>query len=241
MNTKTSVKPTPEKPDFTKDIVKRLIQIGGYILVQAAILFLAAGRLQWAMAWVYLGLYVAMIAVNAVIILPRHPELIAERSRVKEDAKAWDRVISTLVGVSGLLILVAAGLDTRFGWSPRVALATQFAGTALLISGWCLVIWAMASNEFFSTVVRIQTDRGHMVVNRGPYGYVRHPGYVGMMTSGVGTALMLASLWALIPAGLLVGAGVVRTALEDKTLRAELGGYEEYVRKVRYRLIPGVW
>ena len=99
----------------------------------------------------------------------------------------------------------------------------------------------MAANAFFSMVVRIQEDRGHAVATGGPYRYVRHPGYVGMMLSLLGTPLLLGSLWALVPAGLATCLYVVRTALEDRTLQEELEGYKDYAGQVRRRLLPGVW
>ena len=99
----------------------------------------------------------------------------------------------------------------------------------------------MTANRFFSTMVRIQEERGHVVASSGPYRYVRHPGYVGYITAAFATALALGSLWALVPAGLGMCAFVVRTALEDKTLQKELAGYKEYTQRVRYRLLPGVW
>ena len=99
----------------------------------------------------------------------------------------------------------------------------------------------MASNRFFSSVVRIQKDRGHTVVTGGPYQFVRHPGYVGGILSALGTALLLGSWWAFVPTGLLVCVIVVRTALEDRTLQAELEGYRDYAGRVRYRLLPGIW
>ena len=104
-----------------------------------------------------------------------------------------------------------------------------------------LVTWSMASNRFFSSYVRIQKDRGHVVASGGPYRYVRHPGYVGMLGFGLATPLILGSVWALIPAGLTLVVVVVRTALEDRTLQRELEGYQAYAQRVRYRLVPGLW
>jgi protein-S-isoprenylcysteine O-methyltransferase Ste14 len=110
-----------------------------------------------------------------------------------------------------------------------------------VILGSALSVWAMASNRFFSGTVRIQRDRGHTVVDGGPYGLVRHPGYLAWCISAPAIPLMLGSLWALIPALLGLCALVLRTSLEDKTLREELPGYEGYAQRVRYRLLPGVW
>lgn len=229
------------KPDLTSAIVRRLIQLLVFILIQAAILFLTSGRLDWVMAWVYLGVYVGLIVVNAIVILPRNPDLIAERGQIKENAKGWDKTISALYAVCSLGILVVAGLDQRFSWSSPLNLTVELIALALYILGFALASWAMASNRFFSNVVRIQTDRGHTVATGGPYQFVRHPGYVGGIASGLGTALMLGSLWTLIPTGLMIGLVIVRTALEDRALQNELDGYKEYAGRVRYRLLPGVW
>jgi protein-S-isoprenylcysteine O-methyltransferase Ste14 len=120
-----------------------------------------------------------------------------------------------------------------------VAVQVVAAGFVLLVSA--LSVWAMASNRFFSGTVRIQADRGHTVVDGGPYGFVRHPGYLAWCISAPAIPLMLGSLWALIPSLLGMCALVLRTSLEDRTLRKELPGYEDYARRVRYRLLPGVW
>jgi protein-S-isoprenylcysteine O-methyltransferase Ste14 len=224
-------------------IVKRLIQIGFLVLIQAATLFGAAWRLNWIEGWVYLGPYLAFIALNAVLMLSKSGsvELIRERSQIKENAKGWDKAIGLLIGLFGSGMLIVAGFDERWGWSPRLAVAVQVAAFVVVALGDVLFAWAMASNLFFSSVVRIQQDRGHTVQAGGPYHFVRHPGYVGTVVPALATPLALGSLWAFIPAGLLTVVIVVRTALEDKTMQDELVGYAEYARRTRYRLVPGVW
>lgn len=229
------------KPDLTRSVVNRLIQLLVFILIQAAILLFTAGRWDWAMAWVYLGVYVLLIIVNAIVLLPRDPELIAERGKIQTDVKDWDRVFSVLYAVCSLGLLAVAGLDYRWQWSSSIDRPVQMIGLSLYVIGFLVVSWAMASNRFFSSVVRIQTERGHTVATGGPYGFVRHPGYVGMMVSAFGTSLLLGSLWALIPTGLLIGTVIARTALEDRTLQNELAGYKDYAERVRYRLLPGIW
>jgi protein-S-isoprenylcysteine O-methyltransferase Ste14 len=207
-------------------------------LVLAALLFVLAGNLGWVWAWAYLGVQIGILAINA-LIMPA--ELIAERGQPGENVKGWDKILTTLTGLPTLAVPIVAGLDERWGWSPPLALGIHLGGLALYALGMGLFSWAMVSNPFFSTAVRLQTDRGQTVASSGPYRYVRHPGYVGFAISYFGTALALGSLWAILPAGLVAGLLVVRTALEDRTLQDELPGYREYARRVRYRLAPGIW
>ena len=238
MNGNTSVNQPNGKSDLTRKIRKRMLQVVVQFLVLAAILFIASGRLDWMWAWAYLGVGVGILAINVLVM---SPELIAERSEIKEDVKGWDKVLGTLIGVLTLGALVVIGLDARFGWSPRLAWVIQLGGLVFVALGQGLFSWAMASNVFFSGAVRIQIDRDHTVATGGPYQYVRHPGYVGYITSWIATSLALGSLWGLIPAGLVMCLMVARTALEDRTLLEELDGYREYATRVRYRLLPGVW
>jgi protein-S-isoprenylcysteine O-methyltransferase Ste14 len=154
--------------------------------------------------------------------------------------KRWDKLLSALFSVTGLAVLVVAALDARFVFSPLPP-ASFDAGFTLYAAGGALSSWAMASNRFFSSFVRIQTERGHTVATGGPYRFVRHPGYAGFAVATVATALLLGSGWALVPAALTALILVIRTVLEDRTLLAELSGYREYAARVRYRLLPGLW
>jgi protein-S-isoprenylcysteine O-methyltransferase Ste14 len=140
-----------------------------------------------------------------------------------------------------LIRYILAGLDQRYGWTGGFPVAVQIASWVVCALSYGLLIWAMASNTFFSQVVRIQIDRGHTVSTQGPYRYVRHPGYIGMIFFKLGMAILLTSWWALAASGLCVLIILLRTALEDKTLQNELIGYKNYTREVRYRLLPGVW
>jgi protein-S-isoprenylcysteine O-methyltransferase Ste14 len=239
MSTNTPVNQSNGKSELSAAIVKRMVQVVVQFLLIAAILFISAGNLKWAWAWAYLGVGVGILAIN-VLVMP--PELIAERGRIgQEDVKTWDRVLAIPIGVFTLGTPIVAGLDVRFGWSPPLAVAIQAVALTFFALAQGLFSWAMASNKFFSASVRIQMDRDHAVASGGPYRYVRHPGYVGYITSWFATSLALGSLWALIPAGLVMCTMVVRTALEDKTLLEELDGYQDYAARVRYRLLPRVW
>ncbi len=241
MNGDGSVQKMNARSDVRAGILKRAVQIGIQLLLSAGLLFISSGRLDWWMAWVYLAILAIGVTINAAFLMRIGPELIAERARVRTDAKRWDRVLGTLWGIMSLIALLVAGLNLRFGWLPQIPLELQLVSVMFVALGSALASWALISNAFFAGTVRIQEERGHTTVSGGPYRFVRHPGYAGWMLSGIALALMLGSLWALIPAGLAVIALVVRTALEDQTLREELDGYSEYAQRVRYRLVPGVW
>ncbi len=241
MGTHPVVQQQKQHFNVTGGVIKRMVQVAAIIVLQGAILFISAGRLDWVMAWVYVLVYFAVVGFNSLVLIPRNPDLIAERGQPQQNVKSWDKTLSGLVGVASLGSLVVAGLDVRWGWSPEFALAILVAGTLLLVAGYALFSWAMVSNAFFSTLVRIQQDRSHTVATQGPYRFVRHPGYVGWILLSIGTPLMLGSWWALIPEALSAVLMVVRTALEDRTLQAELAGYKDYVAQVQYRLLPRVW
>ena len=229
--------------DLTRGIRKRAFQMVFQFLLLAAILFLSSGRLDWWFAWAYLGIFVLGVCANSYVILRTNPELIAERARqFTPETRTWDRILATLWGVMSVIVmLLVAGLDKRFGWSPQIPLAVQLIAMLVYMFGSAFAGWALVSNAFFAGTVRVQAERGHAVVSTGPYRIVRHPGYAGWILSGLATPLMLGSLWALLPALVAELALVARTALEDRTLREELPGYGEYAQRIRYRLVPGVW
>jgi len=211
------------------------------VVIVAVTLFVPAGRLDWAMGWALVGIYALWVAATALVLIPNNPELYLERATRRVAGKTWDTAILSFIGLTTMTKHVVAGLDLRFGWTVPFPLALQLAAIGVAALGYALMTWALAVNAFFSKVVRIQEDRGHRVVTRGPYQFVRHPGYVGTIVFELATPLMLGSLWALIPGVLGASLTVVRTILEDRTLRHELEGYEEYARHVPHRLLPGVW
>ncbi|OGO15154.1 MAG: hypothetical protein A2Z14_18245 [Chloroflexi bacterium RBG_16_48_8] len=217
---------------------KRKLQVIIQYFLIALILFSTSGKLNWIWAWIYLGVNVLILTINALVL---SPELMAERGEIKENVESWDRAITLPSGIFTLATIILPGLDLRFGWSPSLAATVQIFGLILYALAMGLFTWAMASNTFFSTSVRIQMDRDQTVATGGPYRYVRHPGYVGYIISWIATSLALGSLWALIPAGLVLITLTIRTALEDRTLLEKLDGYSEYAKQVRYRLLPGIW
>ena len=176
-----------------------------------------------------------------VWVARKHPDVVNERGKIARNAKSWDKVLMTIYTVMLFVLFGVAGLDAgRFGWST-MPIAVQIVGYVAFVLSMIVTFWAMATNPFLSTIVRIQDDRGHYVVTTGPYRYVRHPMYAMMFLMWPGTALLLGSWWALLPAAVIVIIFVIRTALEDRTLQAELPGYVDYTQQTRYRLVPGVW
>jgi protein-S-isoprenylcysteine O-methyltransferase Ste14 len=232
---------TGNSPSLVPGIVRRGATVVIFVVMIAAILFLASGRLDWTWAWVYLGISLVVLVVNATIMLRTNPETAAERGRGRE-TKNWDKVVSGLWGLAIYIALpLVASLDARFGWTRDPGLAWHLAGAILLAASFALSAWAMLANAFFSTAVAIQSDRGHTVCNTGPYRFVRHPGYVGFIVQSLAMSLLFGSWWSLVPAIAAAALMILRTALEDRMLQAELPGYRDYALEVRYRLIPGGW
>ena len=208
------------------------------------VLLVCGGDFGWWQAWVYSLLIVAAGIGGRIWAERRHAGLLAERQNIEkiQSAKAWDKVLAPLMALSvSFPLVIMAGLDHRFGWSPVFPAWLIILGFILIALGYTFAVWSLAENRFFSGVVRIQTDRGHVVCDSGPYRIVRHPGYAGSVLPLLGIVLALGSVWTLIPAVVAVIIAVIRTALEDKTLQEELPGYRDYARRVGYRLIPGIY
>jgi len=223
---------------------KPVVQFTLFVVLLPCVLFLAAGRLNWPIAWAYVALHILSALASRLIVLRISPDLLVERARSldAERGKSWDRPLVMLVALIGpLIVWIVAGLDERWSWSPDLSLPLQVACLLLVLLGYVIGTWAMAANAYFSGVVRIQDDRGQAVVRTGPYRLVRHPAYAGALLSYLAMPIMLDSLWAFIPAVLTVAVLWLRTLLEDRTLAAELPGYADYTRQARYRLIPGIW
>lgn len=223
---------------------KAVIRFLFTLLFMLAVLFLAAGSLTWWAAWAYTGMTFLTLIISRALLILKHPDTARERSEAgrQENVKAWDQILMPLTALVGpLFSWIIAGLDYRFGWSPDLPDPVQAAALGVILAGGMIGTWAMLANSFFSSHVRIQTERGHQVISAGPYRWVRHPGYASGILSWIVAPFYFSSYWVAIPTVLVIAAMVLRTALEDRVLREELPGYREYTRQVCYRLLPGVW
>ena len=225
----------------------KLIQWIGPVLVYLLIplvLWACGGDLDWWQAWVYSVIIIFAGVGMRIWADLRHPGMQAERTKfvIPKDVKLWDKILAPLVALSvGYPLYIVAGLDHRFSWSPEFSTWLNNLGLLLCVLGYCFAGWALIENRFFSSAVRIQSERGHVVCDSGPYRLIRHPGYAGNIPPLAGIVLALDSPWAIIPALVALILILVRTELEDRTLQAELPGYREYTQQVRYKLIPGIF
>ena len=218
-------------------------QIVGMFLVFALVLFFAAGTIAWPAGWVFLLLFFSFVIALSRWLFKHNPALLTERMTGigKADQPAWDKFFFALASVMFLAWLVVMPLDAvRFGWS-RMPPGFRLVGTGLLLWSFVLFFATFRENTFLSPAVRVQTDRGHTVVSTGPYRHVRHPMYAALIPFIIGTTLLLRSWWGLVPGLLIVVAAARRAVLEERVLRVQLPGYEEYSATVRYRLVPHVW
>ena len=220
-----------------------ILQMVIVVLLAPFIPLIISGRWDWWQAWAYAVVSVLAFVISRLFVARKHPDLITERARFMDakDTKSWDKILAPLLGLGSILILAVAGLDKYYGWSPASGLTVCLVALIGVILGYGFSSWALIENRFFAGTVRIQTERGHHVVSTGPYRIVRHPGYAGGLLGYLFIPLLLDSLWAWIPTLLLAVILVIRTALEDKTLKAELPGYREFAQKTKYRLLPGIW
>jgi len=235
---------TVDPKPVLKMTLRQWIQLILMYLFIPLILLVSGLDAGWWQAWVYSLLVLAAGIGGRIWAERRHPGLLAERVNFEKspNIKPWDKVLAPLMAMSvAFPLVIVAGLDHHFGWSPVFPTWLTLLGLFLIAVGYFFASWALVENRFFSGVVRIQAERGHVVCDSGPYRIVRHPGYAGNILALPGIVLALGSTWTLIPAAVALIIAVVRTSLEDRTLQEELPGYREYAQKVRYRLFPGIY
>ena len=221
-------------------MTKVVIRTVAFLAIIGALLFGAAGRIDWLMGWAYLSI---LTALSITILALGNREMLLVRAGKEKGTKKWDPFLAPF---SFLLFWpganVVAALDYgRFHWSPPLPLPVQLIALIPFALGLAFAAWAMVTNKFFAKCVAIQTERKHVVITTGPYAYVRHPGYAGSLLAFITLPIALGSLWALLPAAAGLSLWVVRTLFEDRTLLKDLEGYTDYAQQVRWRLIPHIW
>jgi protein-S-isoprenylcysteine O-methyltransferase Ste14 len=221
-------------------MLKPILQTAFLLCSFALLLFVSAGRIDWPMAWAFLGVYFAVIVFAFVLV---EPDLLRERSSFETGGNVLDAVLASLSFVWAFPVtLIVAGLDVgRYGWSPTIPVGFQALGLGMFALGNALGIWAMMCNRFFSDFVRIQTERGHHVITSGPYAVIRHPGYAGGGVAFIAVPVALGSWLALLPVFVGLCHLVLRIVFEERKLKNELSGYRDYMSRVRWRLVPGIW
>jgi protein-S-isoprenylcysteine O-methyltransferase Ste14 len=213
----------------------------GLPLSLLGLLFLPAGSIGWRAGWLFAAVVILAFGISALVLARVNPIIFRARSRFQPGTKRWDKVLLSVILPAMVAIIPIAALDAgRFHWSvvPPWGVAL---GYAALLAGIAITAWAQAVNPFFEPGVRVQTERHQHVIDTGPYRFVRHPGYISALLMFFGMAFALGSFWAIAPAALAAALLVLRTSWEDRLLRAELRGYADYARRVRWRLIPYVW
>ncbi len=213
----------------------------GLPLALLALVFLPAGRLDWPPGWIFVAFLALAYGASLLVLRRVNPGIFRARSRFQTGTKRWDLILVSLMCLGMVAEIPVATLDAgRMSWSA-VPMPVVILGYVLFAAGIALATWAQALNRFFEPGVRLQRERGQHVISNGPYAFVRHPGYVSAIMVFIGLALSLASWWALLPAGWATALLILRTRWEDALLRDELEGYVEYSRRVRFRLLPGLW
>ncbi len=210
-------------------------------LIFFLILFISAGHIDYWQGWIYVIIGLAMFIVSYTI-LRIDTELLNERSKPGEGTKKWDKLLLGLSFLITIIMFITAGLDSgRYHWSSDLHWSLYMLGIIITIIGQLLFLIAQKQNNFFSSTVRIQTEREHIVCETGLYKVVRHPAYLGNIIQTLGFPMLFGSLWSIIPISILILLILIRTYLEDRTLINELNGYLEYTHKTRYKIIPYIW
>jgi protein-S-isoprenylcysteine O-methyltransferase Ste14 len=223
-------------------IRRLLIQNVIWIVGMGALLFASAGTLHWPAAWVFLGTMAVLGLISGLWLARIDPALLAERMNpmMQGAQPASDKIFMVVFGFAALSWFILIGLERRANVSD-MPVALQTLGLLLLVLSTGFVLWVMRENSFAAPVIKIQTERGHRVISSGPYAWVRHPMYSGTILFFAGMPLLLGSWWGLIMAPLFVVLFGFRARLEERALVAGLPGYADYLTRVRYRLIPGIW
>jgi protein-S-isoprenylcysteine O-methyltransferase Ste14 len=237
----SSTGPSIKKQAFDSIAIRISMGVLGFILLVALFLWVA-GSLIWVPGWLYIGLLTCCHSISALYLWRKNPEMLRSRAKIGKGTKPWDKIVLSLFGTMYLAIAVVAALDAGRFRISGMPFWLWPVGAIMYCFFLIVTTWAMAVNPFFEKTVRIQQDRGHQVIDTGPYRIVRHPGYIATIIGFIfATPFLLGSWWSFVPAGIAAASLIVRTYLEDLTLQKELPGYALYAQRVCYRLIPGIW
>ena len=229
--------------DTTRDLIRRLfLQNAIWVATLGVLLFVPAGTLHWPAAWLFLAALGSLGIAGGLWFAKTNPGLLAERMRpmMQKGQPKADKIFMTVLGPVAMIWLIVMGLDQRYQWSA-MGFGVQSLGLVLFALSLAISFWVMRENTFAAPVVRIQTERGHQVIRTGPYAFVRHPMYSGVIFFFLGVALLLGSWWGAAITPIFIGLFAIRAVIEERTLIAGLQGYRDYTEQVRYRLVPGIW
>jgi protein-S-isoprenylcysteine O-methyltransferase Ste14 len=203
------------------------------------VLLAASGKPDWSQAWIFIMVYGLCNWISSFLLFTKAPELLDARRKKHNDIRKRDKMLIILYQAMYFPTLIIPGIEQRL--NPLDVPPAANAAFILIILSFVLITWAPLVNRHLETYIRIQTDRDHQVCTQGPYRFMRHPAYLGLILLFVGMPLSLGSLWGLVPAGFACLFIILRTKMEDRILQAELKGYIEYSKQTRYRLFPGIW
>jgi protein-S-isoprenylcysteine O-methyltransferase Ste14 len=242
MATKPPVIDTPSLDEKRRLTLRAVVQAVSLLPILIFIVFVPAGTLDWPAAWALLVVYLGGLLSINLWLIARHTGLARERLILSRTTEKWDLALIQIGNILLLAILLPlCGMDHRLGLSPPFPACLSITALIVFAAMFPAICWAMSANDYFSAVVRLQCDRGHAVADRGPYRVLRHPGYVMMILQFLAPPLVLGSAWGMVPALAIAVLYVYRTAREDRFLLERLPGYAEYARRVRWRLLPGIW
>ncbi len=220
---------------------KQIAGILGNVAIFAALLFIPAGTWRWPHAWIFLGV-VLIAGTFSILAIPE--DLLNERYKppVQQGQPLADKVVLIIFLISFLATVVFIPLDVfRFRLLGSPGLVVSWIGLVLFAAGWALISYAMIANTFATTVVRLQEERRQQVVDTGPYRVVRHPMYAAVIPVMLGMALWLGSYAAALVCVVPIALIALRIRFEEKFLRSGLAGYQDYMRRTRFRMVPFVW
>jgi len=223
--------------------IKQVLLSSFMLILQVIVFFISAGHINIPRAWIFFGATFVYLSISTAVLYKFNPELIVQRlKRKREGSKLWDEILMRVSNLTVILVVPAvAGLDVgRFQWSS-ISIYFAVVGFVLYLISSVLINWAMIVNPHFEATVRIQKDRDHQVIATGPYNIVRHPGYLSGILWTLSIPMIIGSILTFIPVAIYTLLMIARTSFEDRTLHKELMGYSEYAKRVRYRLLPGIW